>query len=540
MVLVKVKHGKATYEVELDQSKDVQSFKALLQGVTNVPPERQSLMGKGLWIGTLKDDKDLSTLKVKPGQLLTLMGSADVLKEVPKNTVKFIEDMTSDEKAAVGAAVSAGLVNLGNTCYMNSLVQCLRHMPELRTSIETAPPVSTPLAGLAKAVVAASDNLDKSGAAIAPHSLVATMRRVFPQFMEGVMEGRPAQQDAEELYNALAQSIQEALREPSILPATDWESILGVEMEETLTCTECDEEAVIKKTEKVNKLVCNIQNSLTQGKNIDHMQEGVRLGLEGSLEKNSEVLGRNAMWSKTQKIKKLPRYLCFHFMRFFWKATPDSREHEGLKCKIMRSVTYPEVFDVYEFCNGELQEKLKANRDMQEKLMEEQLNRKRAKLSESEEMDTGNGSEKADATASADANDKMDEDSDEDDAEALQKALAMSMEGSEGAAAASTVFTSTSLKAAAPSGNPFEPQGLPANFTGMYELHSLVTHKGRTADGGHYIGWVRQEPGSSKWWQYNDDKVSETDIAEIKLLCGGGDRDITYLAFYRFRDPSAS
>lgn len=85
MVLVKVKHGKATYEVELDQSKDVQSFKALLQGVTNVPPERQSLMGKGLWIGTLKDDKDLSTLKVKPGQLLTLMGSADVLKEVPKN-----------------------------------------------------------------------------------------------------------------------------------------------------------------------------------------------------------------------------------------------------------------------------------------------------------------------------------------------------------------------------------------------------------------------------------------------------------------------
>ena len=27
--------------------------------------------------------------------------------------------MTDTEKAAVGAAVSAGLVNLGNTCYMN-------------------------------------------------------------------------------------------------------------------------------------------------------------------------------------------------------------------------------------------------------------------------------------------------------------------------------------------------------------------------------------------------------------------------------------
>ncbi len=85
MVLVKVKHGKTSHEVELDQTKTVKDFKSALQAITNVPPERQTLMGKGVWIGTLKDDKDLSTLKVKPGQLITLMGSADVLKEVPKN-----------------------------------------------------------------------------------------------------------------------------------------------------------------------------------------------------------------------------------------------------------------------------------------------------------------------------------------------------------------------------------------------------------------------------------------------------------------------
>ncbi len=85
MVLVKVKHGKTQYEVEIDQTKSVLDFKNALQGITNVPPERQTLMGKGAWIGTLKNDKDLSTLTIKPGQLITLMGSADVLKEVQKD-----------------------------------------------------------------------------------------------------------------------------------------------------------------------------------------------------------------------------------------------------------------------------------------------------------------------------------------------------------------------------------------------------------------------------------------------------------------------
>ena len=35
--------------------------------------------------------------------------------------------------------------------------------------------------------------------------------------------------------------------------------------------------------------------------------------------------------------------------------------------------------------------------------------------------------------------------------------------------------------------------GLPLDFQGMYEVFALVTHKGRSADGGHYISWVRQE-----------------------------------------------
>ena len=65
--------------------------------------------------------------------------------------------------------------------------------------------------------------------------------------------------------------------------------------------------------------------------------------MEGTFIKNSDVLGRDAVWMKKQRISTLPKYLCFQFMRFFWKATPESRDHVGVKCKIMRAVAYPEV-----------------------------------------------------------------------------------------------------------------------------------------------------------------------------------------------------
>jgi hypothetical protein len=96
---------------------------------------------------------------------------------------------------------------------------------------------------------------------------------------------------------------------------------------------------------------------------------------------------------------------------------------------------------------------------------------------------------------------------------------------------------SASTKEAAPTGPVEVGKGLPVGFTGQYELHAIVTHKGRSADSGHYIGWVRQGPGSAMWWCYNDDKVTEVRTEEVMKLGGdGADRDMAYLNFYRFRD----
>lgn len=37
--------------------------------------------------------------------------------------------------------------------------------------------------------------------------------------------------------------------------------------------------------------------------------------------------------------------------------------------------------------------------------------------------------------------------------------------------------------------------GLPRDFDATYELFGVVTHKGRSSDSGHYIGWVKSDDG---------------------------------------------
>ena len=95
-------------------------------------------MAKGAWIGVLKDDQDLSKCKLKEGLQIMLMGTAEVVEQ-PQEKVVFVEDMTSDQLAEKGVTFPAGMVNLGNTCYMNSCVECFRHMPEFRDICKILP-----------------------------------------------------------------------------------------------------------------------------------------------------------------------------------------------------------------------------------------------------------------------------------------------------------------------------------------------------------------------------------------------------------------
>ena len=65
-----------------------------------------------------------------------MIGSCDDLPVAPKDKVVFMEDM-SESEIATAMDLPAGLVNLGNTCYLNATVQCLFSVPELRECLKT-------------------------------------------------------------------------------------------------------------------------------------------------------------------------------------------------------------------------------------------------------------------------------------------------------------------------------------------------------------------------------------------------------------------
>lgn len=77
---------------------------------------------------------------------------------------------------------------------------------------------------------------------------------------------------------------------------------------------------------------------------------------------------------------------------------------------------------------------------------------------------------------------------------------------------------------------------------------AIVTHKGASADGGHYIGWVRKaaidptaaqdentpEGDKEEWYKFDDDKVSVVPREKIVTLDGGGEDSTAYILLYRY------
>ncbi|TDH65481.1 hypothetical protein CCR75_003912 [Bremia lactucae] len=492
---VSVKWGKQVFpDVEVDKTSNVSVFKAQLYALTFVPVERQKLMSKA-WKGMLKDDMDLSKLeKLVDGAGVMLMGSAEVVQK-PTEPIVFIEDMTVNDIAASGTVYPAGIVNLGNTCYMNATLQCLRPVKELREALkEHSGGVSADLASnFTTALRDMYGQLDGSLDSITPSMFVSILRRAYPQFaQQSPRSGGFMQQDSEEFLSTLFATLQQTLTRPagglkSLAPTSNMvDALFGFEMDETIECTESGMEAAVVKKEKALKLVCNITIS------TNHLSEGINIGLEGTIEKHSDVLGKNAVWKKTLRMNRLPKYLCVQFMRFYWKTTPESRDHTGVKCKMLRPISFPMTLDVYDFCSDELKASMKIYRD---KNAEKILNELKDTVEKSNEDES-----------KVEEEDTMDGLTEEEIA-ALETARALS------------------LGAKSPGVE------LPIDFQGNYELYAILTHKGRSADSGHYMAWVRHQ--GDDWYCYDDDDVSPCKTEDIMKLKGGGDWHMAYLAFYR-------
>ncbi|CAL9774801.1 unnamed protein product [Musa acuminata subsp. burmannicoides] len=476
MPTVSVKWQKEVFpSVEIDTSQPPLVFKCQLYALTGVPPERQKIMVKG---GLLKDDADWATLGVKEGQKLMMMGTADEIVKAPEKGPVFMEDLPEEEQV-VAVGHSAGLYNLGNTCYMNSTLQCLHSVPELKSALlsYTNSGRNNELDQYSHLLTVATRDLfgelDRNVRPVAPLQFLSILRKKYPQFAQQ-HNGGYMQQDAEECWTQLMYTLSQSLRSSDSSEASATvKALFGVGLVNRVYCAESSEESF--ENESVYALKCHISQD------INHLHEGLRRGLKSELEKMSISLGRSAVFSKESRISELPRYLTVQFVRFFWKRESNQ------KAKILRKVDYPLELDVYEFCSDELRQKLQTPRQTLRELENVKLGLK---------------------------------------VEDKKKEHEVNMPASEGSSNDSSEPSSMALDKAVSS----EDKG---QLTGIYDLVAVLTHKGRSADSGHYVAWVKQENG--KWIQYDDDNPIPQREEDITKLSGGGDWHMAYICVYKAR-----
>jgi ubiquitin C-terminal hydrolase len=61
---------------------------------------------------------------------------------------------------------------------------------------------------------------------------------------------------------------------------------------------------------------------------------------------------------------------------------------------------------------------------------------------------------------------------------------------------------------------------IPTDSSGFYELIGVVTHVGRLAESGHYIGWARQS--GDNWLKFDDSVVTPITTEDIKQIATAG------------------
>jgi ubiquitin carboxyl-terminal hydrolase 14 len=428
-------------------------------------------MVKGQTIG----DDTWGKVSLTNGLTLLMMGSADPVPEVPTEKPKFLEDMT-EAQLARHMQYPGGLKNLGNTCYMNATLQCLKGVSELRDAVKQFLPANLGQGAsmidgtqmVTNALKTTYQQLDVTGEAFMPLTFLATIHREFPRFAEKDDHGHLMQQDANEFWVQLMQILQMNIPGKKSNDETTASSnnksfidqYFGINAQSIMKCNEAPEETPTVSEERFLQLSCFINQD------VKYLLTGLKNRLEENITKHSSVLGRDAVFTKTSHLSRLPAYLTIQFVRFFYK------EKEKINAKILKDVQYSMILDVFDLCTPELQKRLMPMREKIKSSEDAKLDRERAKKLGDTVVEPKNVSR-----------------------------------------------LPTSF-----------PDDIGSNNNGFYQLNAVLTHKGRSSSSGHYVAWVRRN--QTEWLMFDDENVTPVSEEDVLKLSGGGDWHTAYLLIY--------
>ncbi|GAX83580.1 hypothetical protein CEUSTIGMA_g11005.t1 [Chlamydomonas eustigma] len=281
--------------------------------------------------------------------------------------------------------------------------------------------------------------------------------------------------------------------------------MLGIGTRLKLNCEESGEELELDTTRSY-MLKCNIDG------NTNHLHEGLLLGLVDDRERHSAALGRTALFKGSSVITSLPAYLTVQMVRFFYKAAAQQ------KAKVLRKVSFGLELDVYDFCAPELKLQLDGPRaalkEHQDRLVDEK--KKNGATSTKPQGAAAKSNEEGPKQALLEATVHAAASSASETA-----SVAADVDMADAAADASAAASSAAAAVCHHKGG----------MTGKYELCGLLTHKGRSADSGNYVSWVKQLDG--RWILFDDDTLSFKKEEDILALSGGGDWHMAYMLVYR-------
>lgn len=458
---VNVKWGKEKYSVDLDLDESPLVFKSQLFTLTGVPPDRQKVMIKGR---TLNDESWMG-ITVVEGAMIMMMGSADAVPAPPKPEEQRNDSTQNDNKIV---RLPSGLKNLGNTCYMNSVLQSFKTIPELKDGLQRFnqgaqnPDANQKMAMAVKSVYEMLDNPHRTAEPLVPFFMLQALHGILPQFSSRDEHGHLEQQDANECFSEIQRMLLSALSENKEHIGKDIREFFRGRYQVRQKCLECEEEPVQNTTEEFYQLSCFLSPE------VRYIKSGIKEKLSGEIEKTSAILGRNAKWERNVLIDRLPAYVSVQMVRFFYK------ESSQVNAKILKDVKFPMVLDLFDMCTPDLQEKLTPQRAAVKKEEDAKIDRMRKQKLE-------NTDQKA-----------IDDDG---------VPLPFSFPDDEG-----------------------------SNNSGFYELKAVITHKGRSSNSGHYVAWVRLE--EEKWAMCDDDQVTPVTSDQILKLSGGGDWHCAYVLLY--------